>query len=163
MKIMIKKSDFVRLYIISKKINENNLNDDQIADIKINFYSYMATYHNHEHNFYDAARCYKIIWETLLKTKKIIPETLDFGFSTNPPSILANYVGFLVLDAYSDKTEKELRELHADERIEKNPSVYNIIHQFLSEEIISCDLEQYNLNEFPLFNDGFEYCQVFFS
>lgn len=28
MKIMIKKEDYVRLYIISKKINENNLGDD---------------------------------------------------------------------------------------------------------------------------------------
>lgn len=28
MKIMIKKEDYVRLYIISKKINEQNLNDD---------------------------------------------------------------------------------------------------------------------------------------
>lgn len=52
MKIMIKKNDYVRLYIISKKINENNINDDSIADIKINFYSYMAIYNNHEGNFY---------------------------------------------------------------------------------------------------------------
>lgn len=28
MKIMIKKEDYVRLYIISKKINEKNLGDD---------------------------------------------------------------------------------------------------------------------------------------
>ena len=51
MKIMLKKEDYVRLYIISKKINEANLKDDEIADIKISFYSYMAIYYNHEHKF----------------------------------------------------------------------------------------------------------------
>ena len=132
MKIMIKKEDYVRLYIISKKINENNLHDDEIADIKMNFYSYLAIYHNHEHNFYEAARCYKIIWETLLKTKKIIPETLDFGFSTGNSNVLGNYVGFLVLEAYSEKIDKELKELYQDERIEKYPPVFNLIEQFLS-------------------------------
>lgn len=73
MKIMIRKKDYVRLYIISKKINENNLNDDEIADIKINYYSYMTIYHNEHHNYLQASNCYKIIWETLLKTKKMIP------------------------------------------------------------------------------------------
>ena len=73
MKIMIKKEDYVRLYIISKKINENNLNDDEIADIKVNYYAYLAIYHNHHSNYLDASRCYRIIWETLLKTKKMLP------------------------------------------------------------------------------------------
>lgn len=101
MKIMIKKEDYVRLFIISKKINENNINDDSIADIKIDFYSYLAIYHNHENNFYEAARCYRIIWETLQTTKKIIPETLGFNFSTNIAHVLGNYIGFLVLEAFS--------------------------------------------------------------
>lgn len=78
---MLKKQDYVRLYIISKKINEQNLNDDEIADIKINFYSYMAMYHNHIHNFLEAARCYRIIWKTLKTTKKMLPERGDFNFS----------------------------------------------------------------------------------
>jgi len=46
MKIMLKKEDYVRFYIISKKINENNINDPDIADIKAIFYSYMAIYFN---------------------------------------------------------------------------------------------------------------------
>lgn len=46
MKIMLKKKDYVRFYIISKKINENNINDPQIADLKASFYSYMAIYYN---------------------------------------------------------------------------------------------------------------------
>ena len=48
MKIMLKKQDYVRFYIISKKINENNINDPEIADIKAMFYSYMAIYFNEQ-------------------------------------------------------------------------------------------------------------------
>ena len=73
MKIMLKKKDFVRFFIISKKINENNINDDEIADLKVTFYSYMAIYFNNENKFAECCRCYRIIWETLKSTKKTIP------------------------------------------------------------------------------------------
>lgn len=71
---MIKKKDFVRLFIISKKINENNINDDSIADIKISYYSYLAIYYNHINNYQETTRCYRTIYETLKTTKKIIPD-----------------------------------------------------------------------------------------
>jgi len=101
MKIMIKKKDYVRLFIISKKINENNINDDEIADIKINYYSYLAIYYNHLNNYAECTRCYRIIYETLKVTKKIIPEELDFGFSSSITNVLSNYIGFLALQTWS--------------------------------------------------------------
>lgn len=48
MKIMIKKRDYVRLFIISKKINEANLDVEDILDLKIVYYSYLVEYYNHE-------------------------------------------------------------------------------------------------------------------
>lgn len=101
MKIMLKKKDFVRLFIISKKINEQNINDDDIADIKICYFAYMAIYYNKQQNFKEICRCYRIIWETLQSTKKIIPEIIDFGFLAAQNEVLANYVAFLVLQSYS--------------------------------------------------------------
>jgi 26S proteasome regulatory subunit N5 len=101
---MIKKEDYVRLYIISKKINEQNLNDDEIADIKINYYSYMAIYYNSMNNFLEASRCYRIIWNTLKSTKKMLPEKLDFDFSIDKNNVLSNYVAFLVLHPFSVET-----------------------------------------------------------
>lgn len=101
MKIMIKKKDYVRLYIISKKINENNINDDEIADIKIAYYSYLAIYYNHINGYKELTRCYRVIYETLKTTKKIIPDELDFGFSSNLNHVLSNYIGFLALQTWS--------------------------------------------------------------
>lgn len=48
MKIMIKKKDYVRLYIISKKINQSNLDNKEILDLKITYYAYLIEYYNHE-------------------------------------------------------------------------------------------------------------------
>lgn len=114
---MIKKEDYVRLYIISKKINQQNLGDDEIADIKITFYSYLAIYHNHMNNFLEAARCYRIIWNTLKTTKKMLPQELDFGFSIDIYNVLSNYVGFLVLHPYTIETEAELKGLKENEEL----------------------------------------------
>ena len=131
MKIMIKKEDYVRLYIISKKINEQNINDDEIADLKITFYAYMAIYYNHMKNYIEASRCYRIIWETLKSTKKMLPERLDFDFSINISEVLSNYIGFLVLHPWSPETEQELQKLHDMEELESNNAVYNMLTNFL--------------------------------
>jgi 26S proteasome regulatory subunit N5 len=114
MKIMIKKKDFVRLFIISKKINEKNINDDEIADIKISYYSYLAIYYNHMGNYAECTRSYRIIYETLKVTKKMIPEELDFGFSAELSNVLSNYIGFLALQTWSPANEEELKKLQAD-------------------------------------------------
>jgi 26S proteasome regulatory subunit N5 len=65
MKIMIKKKDYIRLYIISKKINEKNLEIKEIQDLKITYYAYMIEYYNHENRYLECSNCYKKIFETL--------------------------------------------------------------------------------------------------
>lgn len=131
MKIMLKKKDFVRFFIISKKINENNINDDEIADLKIAYFAYMAIYFNNENRIAECCRCYRILWETLKSTKKIIPETLDFNFSASFKDVLSNYVGFLVLQPYSEANHKELKTLSEKEELENEPELLNIINKFL--------------------------------
>jgi hypothetical protein len=58
MNIMIKKRDYVRLLVISRKIKAQNLEDKNIYDLKIIYYSYLIEYHNHEGNFFETAKCY---------------------------------------------------------------------------------------------------------
>ncbi len=63
MRIMVKMQDFIRLLMVSHKINKKNLNDEAIADLKILFNSYMVFYHNHENNFIDVSKCYRAIYD----------------------------------------------------------------------------------------------------
>jgi len=52
---MIKKKDYVRLLIISKKITPKNLDEKELLDLKILFYSYLVEYYNHELKYLEAA------------------------------------------------------------------------------------------------------------
>lgn len=148
MKIMLKKKDYVRFFIISKKINENNINDDEIADLKVTFYAYMAIYYNHENNYAQATRCYRTIYNTLKSTKKNIPQRLDFAFSAAADDVLANYVAFLALQPYSEENHKELTQLSEKEELEKYPHYLNLINKLLLEEIVSCDVQEYHPDSF---------------
>lgn len=76
MRIMLKKQDYVRFFIISKKINENNINDAEIVDLKVAFYAYMANYYNHQLEHALACRSYRILHQTIQKATKPLPETL---------------------------------------------------------------------------------------
>jgi hypothetical protein len=68
-------------------------------------------------NYQQCARCYRIIYETLKKTAKIIPEELDFGFSANLVNVLSNYIGYLALQTRSEANAKELQELYGQEEL----------------------------------------------
>lgn len=160
MKIMLKKKDFVRFFIISKKINENNINDDEIADLKTAYFAYMAIYFNNENRFADCTRCYRIIWETLKATKKAIPATLDFHFSAALPDVLSNYVGFLALQPFSEANHKELTLLSEKEELEAFPNYLNLINKLLLNEIVSCTVGEYTPEGFELFRDSFPNAKV---
>lgn len=65
MRMMIRKKDYVRLFIISKKIEPRNLEFKEIADLKITYYSYLIFYYKHEGLYSETAFCYEKILETL--------------------------------------------------------------------------------------------------
>jgi hypothetical protein len=77
----------------------------------------MTIYYNHENKFEECCKCYRIIWETLKKTSKIIGDKLDFNFSASIRDVLSNYIGFLVLQPFSQATYKELKELSEREEL----------------------------------------------
>jgi len=71
MRIMIKKQDYVRLFIISKKINKKNIEDKTLEDLKVIYYSYLAIYYTHEKLFFENAECFKAIYDTLKKSDEL--------------------------------------------------------------------------------------------
>jgi 26S proteasome regulatory subunit N5 len=81
MKIMIKKQDFIRLFIISQKINPKTLDDDNICDLKAQYYAYLITYFNNQNLYLKCVESYKQIFDTLVKHPDFRPATLDFGFN----------------------------------------------------------------------------------
>lgn len=109
MYIMIKKKDYVRLLIISKKINEENLDNKEILDLKLTYYAYLIEYYNHENLLFEVAKCYQKIFKTLDNpdSPKDLPTTVDYGygrkFDISYKNILENYIMYLVISSYSSE------------------------------------------------------------
>ncbi len=123
----------------------------------------MAIYYNNENKYAECCKSYRIIWETLKTTKKIVPETLDFNFSANISDVLSNYIAFLSLQPYSEVNHKELQSLSEKEELEKYPEFLHLIKSLLSEEVVSCNVHDYNTNSFELFRDTFVNSKVTIS
>lgn len=161
MRIMIKKSDYVRLFIISKKINRKGIEEAGLEDLKVLFYSYLIFYYVHEQKFLESAECYKQIFETLNKSEEIkakIPIKLEFNFNSEYSNVLNNYVMFLIISAYSKDQVQYLNELLLNHGriLEKYPALKNVIDSFMSNELINTNPSTYNLNELELFSNRME-------
>lgn len=101
---MIKKLDYVRLFIISKKINRKSIEDDGLEDLKVTYYSYLIIYYIHENMYYDASVCYQSIFNTLNSKPQIqqtLPKMLEFEFNIEIKNVLENFVLYLTISDYS--------------------------------------------------------------
>jgi len=150
MKIMIKKKDYVRLYIISKKINRKSIEDKGIEDLKVIYYSYMVIYYTHERKFFENAESYKAIYDALKKNpdvKSKLPSTLEFGFRIDLVNILENYVLYLVLCSHNPEQVKHFHDLKANYTadLELQPRLDKLVNAVLSTELISINIIDYNL------------------
>lgn len=104
MKIMVKKQDWVRLMIISKKLTAAALTDKKIVDLKIQYYAYMVEYYNSERLWLDVAACYKQIFDAINDHKDDaveLPTVLDFEFDASFTTTFENYVCYLVINRFS--------------------------------------------------------------
>ncbi len=156
MKIMLKKKDFVRTLIISRKINQKNLGDKGIEDLKILFYSYLVHYHTHENNYFENAMCYKKIYDTLKQNPEAaekMSKVIDFGFLLDMRNLLENYVLYLVIDTYGPEKLKYLLNLETDyeEELSQSPHLLGLVKAFLSQELISIDIRSYGVLQLDAF------------
>eukprot|EP01016_Furgasonia_blochmanni_P046461 TRINITY_DN669_c0_g2_i12.p1 TRINITY_DN669_c0_g2~~TRINITY_DN669_c0_g2_i12.p1 ORF type:complete len:479 (+),score=184.05 TRINITY_DN669_c0_g2_i12:74-1510(+) len=156
MKIMIKKNDYVRLFIISKKINRKNLEEKGIEDLKILYYSYLILYYTHENKYLDNAVCYKAILDTLIANPKLAEDVpvIDFGFRVNVNLMLENLVMYLVINTHGVEQVKVLNDLNTNyvQLLEKNEKLLTLIRAILSTEIISSNPEDWGLKDAQLFS-----------
>lgn len=101
-------NDQIRLQMVSKKINRKNINHEGLEDLKIKFYSYMIYYHNHENNYHDVSKCYRVIYDTYTQNEEIqdkMQKVIDFGFSLEKTNLLENLVLYLIISPHSLERE----------------------------------------------------------
>lgn len=108
MKILIKKEDWIRLMIVSRKINSKYLEVEDLEDLTIIYYSYLFLLHKQDKNYLDASRSLKKIYDLLKADSKRVQEMnkmLDFDFKLDMAPIITNSIYFSIIN---DNCEQKL-------------------------------------------------------
>jgi 26S proteasome regulatory subunit N5 len=128
MRLVLQKNDFVRLQIISRKINTKLLEADDFQDIKIQYYEYVIKLYLHEAKLLDVAKCYYALYGT----KKVQEEDAKWR------EFLEFYILYLLAAPYDNEAVDLLNKVDAVEKkkLEKIPVFNDLVKSFLTQEII---------------------------
>eukprot|EP00919_Chromeraceae_sp_WS-2016_P035464 GHVR01084099.1.p1 GENE.GHVR01084099.1~~GHVR01084099.1.p1 ORF type:complete len:459 (+),score=102.42 GHVR01084099.1:83-1459(+) len=132
MRLMIRRSDFVRCQIISKKVNPKLLEAADFQDIKLQYNRHLIVYWLSEGDFMEVAKCYL----SMFNTPSIKDESNDWMI------ILECYALFLLLTASDNEQMDLLNKLQTLEskRLDKLPILKELLSDFLRVELITWPL-----------------------
>eukprot|EP00829_Urostomides_striatus_P007275 TRINITY_DN1803_c0_g1_i1.p2 TRINITY_DN1803_c0_g1~~TRINITY_DN1803_c0_g1_i1.p2 ORF type:complete len:343 (+),score=66.12 TRINITY_DN1803_c0_g1_i1:102-1130(+) len=130
--IMLVKKDYVRTYILGKKIDPPHLNEKGLEDQKIKYYQLMILYYLHESMYLEIALAYKTIYDCL-RDNAPIEEKLKIK-----QVAFENFVWFLLLAPYTNHKIDLLQIANNfyKRELEANPGLDFHIQAFLTNEVI---------------------------
>lgn len=159
--IMLLKKDYVRTYIISKKIDPPHLNDKGLEEQKIKYYQLMIQYYLHEKLHMDIAKAYKMIYDTV-KDNDELETKLQLRKSS-----FENYALYLALAPYSNEKVDFLNitDNFYKKELDTNIVICDLIKGLLNNEIIPLhsDTLGQNVSEYEPFQKGTENFELHFK
>jgi 26S proteasome regulatory subunit N5 len=147
MRLVLQKKDFVRLQIISRKINPKLIDAEDFQDIKLTYYDYVIKLHLHEAKYLDVAKSYYALYGT-----KIVQDD-EPKWKDN----LECYILYLVTAPYDNEAVDLLNKVDAIEKkkLEKIPVFNDLVKSFLTTEIIPWPLaSEKDLKAHKVFSDS---------
>jgi len=123
MRLSLRKKDFIRAQIISKKINPRVFSEHDMNDLKIRFNEQMISYYKHGKNFLEIAKCLWQIYETVKEEEKKL-------------SYLQLLVIFVILSPHDNEQSDFINRLNTDVLLEKIIESKQLLKQFLTIEIM---------------------------
>lgn len=155
-KVLLEKGDFVRTLIVSNKIVRKHLEEKGMESLKIMFYLLMIKYYIHEENFYDASKCYQVLYDfyvTLAASKeKVDPtnsELINLLQQINAQDLLEKFIYFLNISSPVEEVQKKILEVKTKyaKELEEFPVLGKLIDIKTSDEIVQVTnnfLSQFN-------------------
>lgn len=112
MRLTLAKQDFVRATIVAGKVSRKNLQEENMEEYKVKFYTLMAIKHRHDKDAFELAKDYHAIYSTphILKDEAKWMEALQ------------STVLFLALSSYSNEQQDMLHRVSQDSNLEKIPA-----------------------------------------
>eukprot|EP00640_Fibrocapsa_japonica_P001353 CAMPEP_0113942926 /NCGR_PEP_ID=MMETSP1339-20121228/14958_1 /TAXON_ID=94617 /ORGANISM="Fibrocapsa japonica" /LENGTH=404 /DNA_ID=CAMNT_0000947617 /DNA_START=237 /DNA_END=1451 /DNA_ORIENTATION=+ /assembly_acc=CAM_ASM_000762 len=139
-RLTLAKKDYVRALIQSRKISRKVLEEEDMQDIKINFYRLMIEYHTYEEDPLELCRHY----HSILHTPKVAEDDAQWK------EALEATVLFLVLSPQTNTQQDLLQKVALDTRLEKLPNFKNLTTVFTTQQVIGYPLQgQQDLEAHP--------------
>ncbi|MGK3737150.1 MAG: 26S proteasome regulatory subunit N5 [Bacillariaceae sp.] len=127
MRLTLAKKDYVRAAIVAGKVSRKHLQEDNMEEYKVKFFTLMAELHRHEKNAFLLAKDYHSIYST--------PMILNDDAKWK--EALQATVVYLALSPYSNEQQDMMNRVHKDSNLEKLSSFQSTIKILLKKEIIS--------------------------
>lgn len=145
MRLTLAKKDYVRAGIVAGKVSRKYLQEENMEEFKVKFYTLMAELHRHEKNAFLLAKDYHSIYST----PTILNDSVKWKES------LEATVLYLVLSPYSNEQQDMMNRINEDSNLEKLPSYHSVIKTFLKKEIIEYPMaDQSELEKSPAIQEG---------
>ncbi|KAI8319746.1 hypothetical protein GQ54DRAFT_299094 [Martensiomyces pterosporus] len=125
MRLCLAKRDYIRMAIISHKINPKYFQQQETEDLKLRFYQLMIEHDLHEENFLEVCRHYNHVYQT----KSIKEDAAKW------PEVLQNMVLYLVLSPYDNEQSDMLHRIKADHNLERLELCTQLVKSFTTKEL----------------------------
>lgn len=126
MRLCLRKKDYIRMQIISRKILPRTFEKAEMSDLKIRFHTLMVEFYAHTHQYLDIFKCYQAIYRT--------------DAVQNDASKWKEYlklsVAFLTLSPYSNEQHDLLNKIALDKNLNLIPAFRELVTTFLNKELI---------------------------
>jgi 26S proteasome regulatory subunit N5 len=145
MRLTLAKKDYVRASIVAGKVSRKHLQEENMEEYKVKFFTLLAELHRHEKDAFKLAQDYHSIYST--------PHILNDDAKWK--DALQNTVVFLALSPYSNEQQDMMNRVKEDSNLEKLPSFAITIQLLLKKEIIAYPMvNQAELEAIPAFLEG---------
>lgn len=127
MRLTLAKKDYVRSAIVAGKVSRKHLQEDNMEEYKVKFFTLMAELHRHEKDAFSLAKDYHSIYSTPYIQKD----------DAKWKDALQSTVVYLALSPYSNEQQDMMNRVREDANLEKLTSFFSTIKVFLKKEIIT--------------------------
>ncbi|KAG7362203.1 regulatory proteasome non-ATPase subunit 5 [Nitzschia inconspicua] len=145
MRLTLAKKDYVRAAIVAGKVSRKHLQEENMEEYKVKFFTLMAELHRHEKNAFALAKDYHSIYST----PHILSDEAAWKVA------LQSTVVFLALSPYSNEQQDMMNRVKEDPNLEKIPSFHKTIQLLLKKEIVKYPMaNQGEMESIPSFLEG---------
>lgn len=132
MRLTLAKKDFVRAFIISRKVKQAVLLEAGFEDARVRFHKLLIAYYTHESNCLELAKC----WFEIYDTKTVQQDEAKCAEAIQHACI------FAVLAQYDNHQSDLIHRISTQKKLEKFPEYKSLLKLFITKEVAPYPLPQ---------------------